>query len=294
MIQNGKENPGNKAGIAVIFSSLLLLTQTAAAVEINGKEMTAFKVCADGNNMPYSNDEGEGYENKIAELFGESLGLPVEYTYFPQRIGFIRNTLRKTTGIDEYACDVVMGVPEKFDMGTANTKPYYRSTYVLAYVEGTGFDEIKDPDDVVAMSNEFKDTIRIGIFDRGPGQLWAFRNGLMDTSVGYQSQPGDTRVTVGDIMADLAKGEKINMTIIWGPYGGWWAQELKKDGVDVVTLPLENDEVDPNMQFEFNMSMAVRAGDKELKQLLEDLIDKHHDEIISIIEGYNVPLLPLN
>lgn len=279
--------------ISILVCVSLLLASMSAYAQ-NSPDLKALRICADGNNMPYSNDRREGYENRIAELFGDSLGLPVEYTYYPQRMGFIRNTLRKLTGPNEYACDIVMGVPEKFDMGTANTKPYYRSAYVLAYVKGTGFDDIKTAADIAARSEEYKDSIRMGIFNRGPGQLWAFRNGLMDTSVGYQSEPGDARVTVGDIMNDLAAGEKINMTIIWGPYGGWWAQELKKDGIDVAILPLTDDDKDPNMQFEFNMSMAVRAGDRSLKELLESLIDKHQVEILSIIDEYNVPLLPMN
>lgn len=254
------------------------------------KERTALKVCADGNNLPFSNRDKEGFENKIAELFGESMGLPVEYTFFPQRMGFIRNTLRDQVKIGEYRCDLVMGVPEKFELADP-TKPYYRSTYVLAYVKGRGFDEIKKPEDIDNLSDEKKDKLRFGMFDIGPGPLWMRKHDILYKGIPYQGQPGSTKDNVGDIMQDLID-DKINMTIIWGPFAGWWAK--KTDEVEIVTIPLMNDPDDPEMRMEFNISMAVRYGEEEWKQQMESLIEQHQEEITQILEDYGVPLLPLD
>ncbi|MDZ7736055.1 MAG: quinoprotein dehydrogenase-associated putative ABC transporter substrate-binding protein [Gammaproteobacteria bacterium] len=254
------------------------------------KERSALKVCADGNNMPYSNRDKEGFENKIAELFGEYLGLPVEYTFFPQRMGFIRNTLKAETGIDTYKCDLVMGVPSKFDIASP-THPYYRTTYVLTYVKGRGFDSVKEAEDVPNLPEEKQEQLRFGMFDRGPAQLWLFYNDLMEYGIPYQSQPGDTRVTIGDMMDRLIEDE-VNMTIIYGPFAGWWKK--KTDEVEIVTIPLRNHPDYPEMQFEFDMSMAVRYGDNEWKKTVNKFIKEKQDEIHAILDEYNIPTLPMD
>lgn len=267
-----------------------LMPVTGSAEE--AKERTALKVCADGNNMPYSNSEEEGFENKIAELFADELGVSVEYTFFPQRLGFIRNTLKAETGIDSYKCDIVMGVPSRFDIASP-TDPYYRTTYVLTYVKGTGFDAVKEADDVAKLPEDVKDDIVFGLFDRGPAQLWAFENDLMTQTKIYRSMPGSTTVSVGDTMDDLIDG-KINMTIIYGPFAGWWAKKAKEEqGIDIVTIPLMNDPDDPERRFEFDMSMAVRYGEDEWKQRVNEFIKNNQDEIQAILDEYNIPTLEL-
>lgn len=273
---------------AAVMGLAFLLPASLQAED--GKERNALKVCADGNNMPYSNSEKEGFENKIAELFGESLGLPVEYTFFPQRMGFIRNTLKAETGIDNYKCDLVMGVPENFDIASP-TDPYYRTTYALAYVKGRGFDEVESPEDVVELPEEKKEQLRFGMFDRGPAQLWLHNNELMQYGIPYQSQPGSTKDTIGDMMDRLIEDE-VNMTIIYGPFAGWW--QKKTDEVEIVVIPLMNDPDDPQMRFEFNMAMAVRHGENEWKQQVNEFIKTHKDEIQAILDEYNIPTLPMD
>ena len=281
---------GNLQHRVWIFLGVIgLIFGPATAIADNASERTALKVCADGNNMPYSNKEKEGFENKIAELFGDYLGLPVEYTFFPQRLGFIRNTLKNETGIDTYKCDLVMGVPSKFDIASP-TDPYYRTTYVLAYVKGRGFDAVKEPADVAELPEETRDEILFGLFDQGPAQLWVFENDLMSQIKIYRAMPGSTNVSPGDIMQDLID-DKVNMTIIYGPFAGWWKK--KTDEVEIVTIPLRNDPDNPEMQFEFNMSMAVRYGDDEWKKTVNTFIHEKKDEIHAILKEYNVPLLPI-
>lgn len=276
--------------LGIFLGMLGMVLTPAVSMADNAKERTALKVCADGNNMPYSNSDKEGFENKIAELFGDYLDLPVEYTFFPQRMGFIRNTLKAETSIGEYKCDLVMGVPEKFDIASP-TDPYYRTTYVLTYVKGRGFDSVKEPEDVPNLPEEKKEQLRFGLFDRGPAQLWLFKNNLMEYGIPYRSQPGDTRVTIGDMMDRLIEDE-VNMTIIYGPFAGWW--QKKTDEVDIVVIPLMNDPDDPQMRFEFNMSMAVRYGDDEWKETVNEFIDEKHDEIQAILDEYNIPTLPMD
>jgi hypothetical protein len=103
------------------------------------EERKALRVCQDPNNLPFSNERGEGIENKLAELFGKALGLPVTYYSFPQRLAFIRNTLRYKLPGEDYRCDIVMGVPAGYDQVSV-TKPYYRSTYALVYAQDRRLD----------------------------------------------------------------------------------------------------------------------------------------------------------
>lgn len=255
-------------------------------------ERTALKVCVDGDNMPYSNSKAEGFENKIAELFAEELGLPVEFTYFPQQLGFARNTLKNEVSIGVYKCDLIMGVPSSYDIA-ATTQPYYRTTYVLAYVKGAGFDAVKKPEDVAELPTEVKDKIVFGLFDRGPAQLWVFENDLMTQIRIYRSSPGTVSEGPGDVMRDLADG-KINMTMVYGPFAGWWAQKLEKEqGLDIVTIPMTNDPDNPEMRFEFDMSMAVRYGEKEWKARVNQFIENNREEIQAILDEYNIPTLDL-
>lgn len=277
-------------GLAAVIASASMFLAPVASMAQDAKDRTALKVCADGNNMPYSNSDKEGFENKIAELFGDYLGLPVEYTFFPQRLGFIRNTLKAETGVDSYKCDIVMGVPSGFDIASP-TNPYYRTTYVLTYVKGRGYDSVKEPEDVAELSAKVKDDILFGVFDQGPAQLWVFENDFMDQMRPYRAMPGSTEITPGDVMEDLINDE-IDMTIIYGPFAGWWKK--KTDKVDIVTIPMMNDPDNAQRRFEFNMSMAVRYGEDEWKQTVNKFIREKKDEIHAILEEYNVPLLSLD
>ncbi|HXJ52605.1 MAG TPA: quinoprotein dehydrogenase-associated putative ABC transporter substrate-binding protein, partial [Burkholderiales bacterium] len=118
-------------------AALLLLHPWAALCQPAGAGVDkVLRVCEDPNNLPFSNRAGEGFENKIVELLAAELGWKLEYTWFPQRMGFIRNTLRnRDPDTDRFKCDLVPGVPVGFELA-ATTKPYYRSTYALAYVKG--------------------------------------------------------------------------------------------------------------------------------------------------------------
>lgn len=251
-------------------------------------EREAFRVCADPYNLPMSNREGQGFENKIAELFAEALGLPVQYTWFPQRIGFIRNTLRNNDTPDgSYKCDIVMGVPDNFELA-ATTKPYYRSVWVMVYAKGRGLDGVRTPADLAHLPMEVKNRIRIGLFDRSPAAQWVLENDLMERAVPYQIMPGDARMYPGRVIEeDLAQG-KIDVTFVWGPIGGYFAKRVTDPEMVVVPMPTGE-----QIKFDYQIAMAVRFGEREWKEQINALIDSHRTEINAILEEYGVPLLPL-
>ena len=126
------------------------------------------RVCQDPNNLPFSNRAGEGFENKIAELLARELGWKLEYTWFPQRMGFIRNTLRRRDpNSNRFACDLVMGVPVGFELAST-TKPYYRSTYALAYVKGKGLDSVTAPGSLLRLEPAKLKSLKLGVFGQSP------------------------------------------------------------------------------------------------------------------------------
>lgn len=252
------------------------------------------KVCADPYMLPFSNNEEQGYENKIAELLARKLGVKLEYTWFPQRMGFIRNTLKKeaSDGDGKFKCDLVITVPSSFELA-ATTEPYYTTTYVLVYAKGRGLDEITDPDTFGDYVSEHKPDIKFGVPDRGdPAQLWAFYQGLMgsDNMVPYKGQPGDVRYHPGELMMeDIANGT-IDAAVIWGPTAGYYAKKLN-DKAEFVLLPLKNTSKNAEMRFTYNMSMAVRYGEKEWRNKVNELLQENKDEIRNILVDYGVPLV---
>ena len=269
----------------------LLLVSGVASVPADVGEMTALKVCADPFMLPFSNRKEQGFENKIAELFAQKLGVEVQYEFFPQRIGFIRNTLKaeSESGIG-YKCDLVMSAPVNFERAAA-TDPYYTSSYALVMARGRGMDDVTSPEMLVELvKNGLK--IKFGVTDRGQDQFWVFRHGLMGSIVPYQGQPGDPEVYPGKTMTEDLLAGKIDAAIIWGPTIGYFAKTLE-GGQDLIILPLSDDPSSAYLKFTFTVAMAVRHGEKEWKDKVNQLIAENQAEIDAILEDYGVPLLPL-
>lgn len=263
-----------------------------AAIILPASAEEKFKVCADPLNPPYSTKNGDGFENKIAELFARELGQKVEYTWFAQRIGFIRNTLTAPVNewdadSDEYKCDIVMGVPAGYDL-TLTTAPYYKSTYVLLIAKGRGWDDIKDAAQLTGLPLQRQEALKIAMFDRGPGTTWLQQNGLLDQGIPYQSMSGDSENnTAMQIDKDL-KAKKIDMVILWGPMAAYVSAQSPKNSYTMI--PMKST---PGIKFDFAMAMGVRNGDKARKSVLDKLIATKADKIQAIIAGYNIPLLPI-
>jgi len=271
-----------RASRIVLLGLLLVNAPLLAAAE-----RTALKVCADPYNMPFSNEEQQGFENRIAELMAEWLELPLEYAWFPQRMGFIRNTLRAEIGEGVYKCDLVMGVPDRFELA-ATTEPYYASTWSLVYAKGRSLDDIRAPGDVAKLPQQVRNELRFGLFDRGPAQLWVFKQGLMGQAVPYPAQLGHLRDTPTVILQDMLD-DKVDITMIWGPFAGYFLREHAQG--KLAMLPMSAESQQGEMKFNYNIAMAVRYGEKEWKQQVNRFIVEQRDAIRGVLEDYGVPLV---
>lgn len=246
----------------------------------------AFRVCADPKNPPFSDQNLKGFENEVAALFAKELDQTVEYTWFPQRIGFIRNTLKaKLPNQDIYKCDVVMGVPADYEL-TLTTQPYYRSIYGMIYPKGRGLDDIKSPEDLALLAPERRNELKIAMFDRGPGTDWIVKNGFIEQGVPYQSMTGDPDNNAATTLDRDFKAGLIDVAILWGPLAGHLFTSNPPG--TYVFLPMISN---PGMKFDFSMAMGVRHGDKERKEKLDELISKKSDEILEILKKHGVPLV---
>jgi quinoprotein dehydrogenase-associated probable ABC transporter substrate-binding protein len=263
------------------FAALIMTTVTAEELKpLPGQ--TSLRVCADGYNLPYSNKELKGFDNRIAQMLADELGIPVEYYWFPQRIGFSRNTIKKVnqeTG--KFFCDVAMSVPEHTDF-LKPTKPYWSSIEVMVYRKGEGyeFDSLEDVAKVIKGGKQ----LRIGIFDRGVTTKKLLDLGLADNIDYFQMMHGDVRVNGGRIIEDaLAKGE-IDVAFLWGPIGSYYANV---SDVPMTVKPLN----ELGEAFIFSFSMATRYQDKAWNKLLNKFITKRKADIDAIIAEYNFPAL---
>ena len=264
------------------FVAFLCLVSLAAFSDEKDKVL---RVCADPNNLPLSHKNKQGYENKIAELIAKDLGWTVEYAWFPQRMGFIRNTLRaRDPETNRWKCDLVTGVSPDSDM-TSNTKPYYRSTYALAYVKGKGLDSVQTPEDLATLPPERLKSLKIGVVARTPPVDWLLKNNLFDQAVPYQMQTGDPEQYLGQIVEKDLAGGKIDAAIIWGPMAGYFA---KKSSVPMAVVPLKSE---GDLKMDYGIAMGMRRGEKEFKQQIESALEKNKPAIKQILTEYGVPLV---
>lgn len=260
------------AGLALLLVAAPASAQTQAPM---GElvDRTALRVCADPNNLPFSNDKGEGFENKIAELMAKELGVPLHYTWFPQSVGFVRMTLRANR------CDLIMGVVAADEL-VQNTNPYYRSTYVLVHREGEG-------DRFGSLDSPFMQSARIGIVAGTPVADLLVRKGLMAQARPYQLLV-DTRLEqpARQMVEDVAKGE-LDAALLWGPIAGYWD---RKQPAPLTLVPLASDPR-TGIRLDFRISMGIRPNEPQWKRDVNDLIRKLRPEIQKILLDYGVPLL---
>jgi len=275
--------------LAVIRCALVcvaLAAATAVGPLLHAEDLPkAFRPCIDPSNLPFANTQGEGFENHIADLFAQKLGLPVHNYAFPQRMNFIRNTLRYKLPDQDFRCDIVMSVPASYDQASA-TIPYYRSTYMLVYPKGKGLDQIKNGTDLFALSADARRKLVIGVYDRSPGSIWLVRHGFEDQTKPYPMLSPDPEQYPGEIIEkDLAEG-KISAAIVWGPIAGYYAKRVRN--VDLVLIPLKSE---PGVKFDFEIAMGVRYGEREWKDTVEKLITDNRAAITQILREYNVPMI---
>ena len=254
------------------------LQQAASTQQRFERPAGVLRVCADPNNLPFSNERGEGFENKIAELLARDLHERLEYTWWAQRRGFFRSTLR--AGL----CDVVLGVPSSFELA-ATTAPYYRSTYVFIYRKGRGL-QVHSFDDAVL--HDVKVGVQL-VGDDGvntpPAHALAAR-GVVDNVRGYTLY-GDYKEPnpPARIVDAVAKGE-VDVAVAWGPLAGYFA---RRERVPLAVVPVSPQFDLPFLPFVYDISMGVRRGDEDLRQQLDDFLVRRHDEIERILDEYGVP-----
>ena len=262
---------------------IALMVASCAACERSVETVNAVepvRVCADPNNLPFTNARGEGFENRIAALLARDLGTHVEYVWWAQRRGFLRNTLHAG------ACDVVMGLPTDIEMALT-TKPYYRSGYV--------FVTRRDRDlRIASFDDERLRRMRIGVpmvSDDGanapPAHALA-RRGIVRNLVHY-SVFGDYREDSppSALIAAVARGD-VDVAAAWGPLAGYFAHR-QREPLDIV--PIEPQMDTPFLPMAFDMSMAVRRRDTALRGVLDAFIERRRAEIDAILSEYHVPRL---
>jgi mxaJ protein len=242
-----------------------------------GRAPTGLRVCADPNNLPFSNDRKEGLENRLAEMIGHELKSPVSYTWWAQRRGFVRNTL------DAEICDVVMGVPSSMDL-LLTTRPYYRSTYVFVTREG-------EPA-ITSLDDRLLHEALVGVqlvgddFANAPPAHALASRGIVQNVRGY-SVYGDYRreTPTAGIVEAVASGE-IDVAIVWGPLAGYLAPTQ--------STPLKLHPVSPQIDLPFlpmvyDISIGVRRGDETLRDRLDAVLERLGPRIDSLLASYGVP-----
>lgn len=274
----GARRPLGRLAFAV---ALALGTGTALAQD--APALKELRICQDPNNMPFSNEKGEGLENRIAELFASSLGVPLVYYSYPQRFAFVRNTLRYKLPGEDFRCDLMLGVPSGFDQ-VSGTKPYYRSTYALVFAKGKGLDEVKSGEDFLKLDPALRSKLKIGLYDRSPASKWMARHGLVDQGVPFPTVDVNPDHYPGWMIDQELVPGNIDVAILWGPVAAWFADKVK--AVDLQVVPLASE---PGIKFDFDIAMGVRYGEPEWKQQVESLIDRHQAEINRILDEYHVP-----
>ncbi|MBR0795923.1 substrate-binding domain-containing protein [Bradyrhizobium jicamae] len=269
---------------ALVAAVACLVGRDAARAQVNDQgelsielvDPKVLRVCADPRNLPFSNDKGEGFENKLGELFAGKLQKKLDYMYFPQATGFVRMTL------GSHRCDVIMGYPQGDDL-VQGTNPYYRTAYALVTKPGS------ELGDVTTLEDERLRSKHIGIVAGTPPATNMALAGLMANAKPYPLVI-DTRYdsSAEAMMNDLAKGE-IDAGILWGPMAGFYA---KKANPPLHVTPLVKETTGPKLIY--RIGMGVRAADQNWKRQLNRLIQENQGAINKILLDYGVPLLDEN
>lgn len=270
------------AGV-VLLAACQRPARTEAIGQVEGSEprRAVLRVCADPNNLPFSNARGEGFENELAELLGRDRGLQVAYEWHAQRRGFVRETLAAGR------CDVIMGVPTSFER-VLPTRPYYRSTYVFVSRADRRLS-------LSSLDDPRLRLLRVGVqlagddYANTPPAHALSRRGVVRNVVGY--------TLYGDYLQDsppariveaVARGD-VDAAIVWGPLAGFYA---RRQGVPLALAPVRPQVDLPFLPLAFDISMGVKPGNRTLLAELNDFIERRSDEIGQLLDRYGVPRAP--
>ncbi len=262
-------------GAALLGTLLLAGSAAPSAATVEGRVL---RVCADPNNLPFSNARGEGLENRLARLVARELDARVEYTWWAQRRGFVRNTLRAGT------CDVILGVPSSWEL-VLPTRPYYRSTYVFVRRADAAF-RVRSMDDSVLRR------LRIGVqlvgddYTNTPPAHALGRRGIVDNVRGYQIAGDYTKPNPPARILEAVESGEVDVAVVWGPLAGWYARQSRRP---LVLEPVSPQIDVPFLPFVYDIAMGVRRDDPGLRLELDRVIVERQAEIDRILADFGVP-----
>ena len=279
-------SPSRVVRILVAFGlatlGALALGQPAAAQRPGPLRPGVLRVCADMDNLPFSNRKGEGYENKIAELIANAWNSKLEYTWWPIRRGYYRM-------LNGTYCDVIIESPAGLDQA-GSTKPYYRASYAFVSRKGSGLEDIN------SLADPRLKKLRIGVNlfvstdgEHSPPEMALSRYGVVGNLKGYNTSY-DENIRPEDIINGVVKKD-VDVAIVWGPMAGYF---VKKAPVPLVLTPIavERDSA-TGFPMQYNIGMAVRRKDRALRDSLQTLLDRKAPEIQAILKDYGVPVIPI-
>jgi mxaJ protein len=272
-----------KRSIPWLVSLLYAAAGNAMAQDALGMQQTppvqpALRVCADPNNLPFSNSRQEGFENRLAELVAAELDMRLEYTWMPQRRGFIRRTL----GAGK--CDLVMGMPEGYEEVLTST-PYYRSTYVFVQRSGDGaaIASFDDP----ALRDMKIGLHAIGDDGANPPPVYALaRRGIVHNIQGYKMWDVDTVDSPAGRIIDAVANGDIDLAIVWGPYNYFASRQT----VTLRTTPVTPPDDKPAFPFSYEISMGMRKNEYARKAEIDAVVKRRREAISAILQAYRIPV----
>jgi mxaJ protein len=260
------------------FIVLLIVVMLAVITAMTLKPVRRLRVCSDPNNLPFSNQKKEGFENRLAELIAHDMHARVEYTWWAQRRGFIRNTIRANK------CDIVMGIPSSFEM-VMPTKPYYRSTYVFVTRKS-------DRLNIASFDDPALRKLTIGVhligddYANTPPAHALSKRGIIDNIRGYTIYGDYSQPNPPARILDALMRNEIDVAVVWGPLAGYFA---KRDHLPVDIKPVKPQVDLPFMPMVFDIAMGVRREDIALKQEVENILKTRHAAVEKILDEYGVP-----
>jgi mxaJ protein len=238
------------------------------------------RVCADPDNMPFSNQAGDGFENKMAEMLAAAWNSKLEYAWWPVRRGYFAR------GLNGRYCDMAMTAPTGLDIA-ATTRPYFRSAYVIVYRKDSGLK-------ITSLGDTVLKTLRIGVnllnadAENTPPAMALSAHGVVGNLVGFATFYSDSVLRPDDII-NAVVDRTVDVAIVWGPMAGYFAA---KATVPLVLIPVESDSVS-GIPFAFNISAATRRRDRALRDSLQTFLDTRAADIQALLRQYNFPLLPI-
>jgi mxaJ protein len=264
--------------LLALIAVCAVLAAASIMVDAEGARAAGvLRVCADPDNMPFSNEKGEGFENKLAELIAEKLGDELDYSWFSESTGYVPQTIGRE------ACDLVMGYPQ----GTGlidDSNPYYYTSYALIYRQDdqslTGLDNLSDP--------RLKGK-KIGLFARTPPASLLAMYGLAGNAKPFEVNADESASKAAQkVIAEIASGE-VDVGVLWGPVGGYYAEQ---SSVPLKLVPLVREKAGPRAVY--SITMGVRPNDPQWKHSINKVLAENQAGIYAILQGYNVPVLDEN